>query len=133
MLQFSMLKPPSEGNSLTKKSDGLAVPDDPIVPFIEGDGIGPDIWRASRRVFDEAVTKAYGGKRHVVRPLLSRHAVAGQAPGADEYRDFSGEYGRRLRRHRICEGQASGREAHRDRDRAHHQGKTVTYDLARQV
>jgi isocitrate dehydrogenase len=43
----------------------LVVPDDPIIPFIEGDGTGPDIWRASVRVFDAAVEKAYGGKRRV--------------------------------------------------------------------
>src|SRR5436190_12732256 len=44
----------------------LQVPDNPIVPFIEGDGTGPDIWKASVRVFDAAVDKAYGGKRKVV-------------------------------------------------------------------
>jgi isocitrate dehydrogenase len=43
----------------------LSVPDRPIVPFIEGDGTGPDIWRASQRVFDAAVEKAYGGKRRI--------------------------------------------------------------------
>jgi isocitrate dehydrogenase len=45
--------------------DGLSVPDDPVIPFIEGDGIGPDIWAASVRVFDAAVEKAYGGKRRI--------------------------------------------------------------------
>jgi isocitrate dehydrogenase len=45
------------------KSGTLEVPNNPIVPFIEGDGTGPDIWRASQRVFDAAVEKAYGGKR----------------------------------------------------------------------
>jgi isocitrate dehydrogenase len=45
--------------------EGLQVPDDPILPFIEGDGIGPDIWRAAQLVFDAAVEKAYGGKRTV--------------------------------------------------------------------
>ena len=44
----------------------LSVPDRPIVPFIEGDGTGPDIWRASQSVFDAAVEKAYGGKRQIV-------------------------------------------------------------------
>ena len=44
---------------------GLQVPDDPIIPFIEGDGIGPDIWAASQRVFDAAVAKAYGGARAI--------------------------------------------------------------------
>ncbi len=45
--------------------DGLQVADDPIIPFIEGDGIGPDIWKASRRVFDSAVAKAYRGSRAI--------------------------------------------------------------------
>jgi isocitrate dehydrogenase len=45
--------------------EGLTVPDEPIIPFIEGDGIGPDIWRASVRVFDAAVEKAYGGQRRI--------------------------------------------------------------------
>ena len=44
---------------------GLVVPDEPIIPFIEGDGIGPDIWVASQRVFDAAVDKAYGGSRRI--------------------------------------------------------------------
>ena len=45
---------------------GITVPDDPIIPFIEGDGTGPDIWEASVRVFDAAVNKAYGGSRRVI-------------------------------------------------------------------
>src|SRR3954447_10290449 len=50
---------------ISRKNGQLAVPDDPIIPFIEGDGTGPDIWRASVRVFDAAVQKAYGGKRRI--------------------------------------------------------------------
>jgi isocitrate dehydrogenase len=50
---------------IARKNGQLVVPDDPIIPFIEGDGTGPDIWRASVRVFDAAVQKAYGGKRRV--------------------------------------------------------------------
>jgi isocitrate dehydrogenase len=46
--------------------DGLAVPDEPIIPFIEGDGIGPDIWRAAQHVFDAAVERAYAGGRRIV-------------------------------------------------------------------
>jgi isocitrate dehydrogenase len=48
---------------IEKTDDGLRVPDEPIIPFIEGDGTGPDIWAASVRVFDAAVEKAYGGDR----------------------------------------------------------------------
>ena len=50
---------------ITMGPDGIEVPDQPIIPFIEGDGIGPDIWAASVRVFDAAVEKAYGGDRSV--------------------------------------------------------------------
>ena len=48
------------GTAITRKGGRLVVPDDPIIPFIEGDGTGPDIWRASVRVLDAAVAKAYG-------------------------------------------------------------------------
>ncbi|HET9202543.1 MAG TPA: NADP-dependent isocitrate dehydrogenase [Acidimicrobiia bacterium] len=51
--------------SITMGPDGLVVPTDPIIPFIEGDGIGPDIWAASVRVFDAAVKGAYGDERAV--------------------------------------------------------------------
>ncbi len=51
--------------AITMGPEGLQVPDDPIIPFIEGDGIGPDIWRAAQHVFDAAVAKAYGGDRTV--------------------------------------------------------------------
>ena len=50
---------------ITMGPDGLVVPNDPIIPFIEGDGIGPDIWAAAVRVFDAAVEKAYGGDRKI--------------------------------------------------------------------
>src|SRR5579864_6477849 len=52
-------------HAITKSAGRLNVPDDPIIPFIEGDGTGPDIWRASVRVMDAAVKKAYGGKRAI--------------------------------------------------------------------
>src|SRR5437762_9748729 len=58
---------PAGGEPIRMRADGtLEVPDRPILPFIEGDGTGPDIWRASVRVFDAAVKKAYGGKREIV-------------------------------------------------------------------
>ena len=49
---------------ITMKDGHLNVPNEPIIPFIEGDGIGPDIWKASVRVMDAAVEKAYGGTRN---------------------------------------------------------------------
>jgi isocitrate dehydrogenase len=66
MPNFTTLKPPSAGTAITRQSGRLVVPDDPIIPFIEGDGTGPDIWRASVRAMDAAVAKAYGGKKKIV-------------------------------------------------------------------
>jgi len=63
MATFTTVKPPSTGTAISRKNGRLVVPDNPIIPFIEGDGTGPDIWRASVRVLDAAVAKAYGGKR----------------------------------------------------------------------
>lgn len=59
---------PQEGSKIQidKENDCLIVPDNPIIPFIEGDGIGPDIWRASQIVFDTAIEKAYGGQKKIV-------------------------------------------------------------------
>jgi isocitrate dehydrogenase len=59
------LQAPAGGAKITIQAGKLQMPDNPIVPFIEGDGTGPDIWRASVRVFDAAVQKAYGGKRQI--------------------------------------------------------------------
>jgi isocitrate dehydrogenase len=60
------LSPPTTSSAISRKDGTLVVPDDPIIPFIEGDGTGPDIWRAAVRVFDAAVAKAYGGARRIV-------------------------------------------------------------------
>jgi isocitrate dehydrogenase len=65
MPNFTTLKPPTSGTPISRKNGQLVVPADPIIPFIEGDGTGPDIWRASVRVFDAAVEKAFGGKRRL--------------------------------------------------------------------
>ena len=65
MAAFKNVTPPADGAPVTMKDGALCVPDNPILPFIEGDGTGPDIWRASRRVLDAAVEIAYGGKRKI--------------------------------------------------------------------
>lgn len=65
MSLFSQLDMPTSGEKINMHSAGLQVPDHPIVPFIEGDGIGRDIWKASVRVLDAAVAKLYGGKRQI--------------------------------------------------------------------
>src|SRR5690349_15208320 len=65
MAQFKDVTPPKDGQPITISGGKLQVPDRPILPYIEGDGTGPDIWRASVRVFDAAVQKAYNGKRKI--------------------------------------------------------------------
>ena len=57
--------PPASGQQIDRRNGQLVVPDRPIIPFIEGDGTGPDIWRASVRVLDAAVAKAYGGRKQI--------------------------------------------------------------------
>src|SRR3954453_15267734 len=56
---------PADGPPIDYKDGQFLIPDRPIIPFIEGDGTGRDIWKASQRVFDAAVERAYGGKRKV--------------------------------------------------------------------
>jgi len=65
MPSYTKLTPPAAGKKITVQNGTLKVPDNPIIPFIEGDGTGPDIWHAAQNVFDAAVQKAYGGKKHV--------------------------------------------------------------------
>ena len=65
MASYKFAKVPSAGERIQFSNGRLDVPRKPIVPFIEGDGTGPDIWRASVRVFDAAVEKAYGGERKI--------------------------------------------------------------------
>ncbi|MGA7159776.1 MAG: NADP-dependent isocitrate dehydrogenase [Bacteroidota bacterium] len=65
MPHYIKLVPPPSGDKITAVSGKLTVPDNPIICFIEGDGTGPDIWRASKKVFDAAVSIAYGGKKKI--------------------------------------------------------------------
>ncbi len=62
---YDTLAPPVDGDTITIDDGALNIPDNPIIPFIEGDGIGPDIWAASKAVFDASVAKAYGGARKI--------------------------------------------------------------------
>jgi isocitrate dehydrogenase len=66
MATYQKLTRPTTGHAITIEGNRLNIPDDPIIPFIEGDGTGRDIWRASQKVFDAAVQKVYGGKRKIV-------------------------------------------------------------------
>ncbi len=64
-MSYTNIQVPRDGEKISIKEGKLQVPDNPIIPFIEGDGTGRDIWRASARIFDAAVEKAYGGKRKI--------------------------------------------------------------------
>jgi isocitrate dehydrogenase len=64
-MAFKNIKVPTDGAKITLTNGKLNVPDKPIIPFIEGDGTGPDIWRASQYVFDKVVEKVYGGRRKI--------------------------------------------------------------------
>ena len=66
MSHYTKLVPPAQGQKIAVTNGKLHVPDHPVIPFIEGDGTGPDIWRASQRVIDAAVKKAYSGNRIIV-------------------------------------------------------------------
>ena len=65
MASYKFAQVPASGERIAYRGSELQVPDNPIIPFIEGDGTGPDIWRASVRVFDAAVEKAYDGTRKI--------------------------------------------------------------------
>jgi isocitrate dehydrogenase len=83
------------GTPISMGPEGLVVTDDPIIPYIEGDGIGPDIWAAAVRVFDAAVEKAYGGERRVEWTEVLAGQKAFDATGSwlpDETVDAFGEY-----------------------------------------
>jgi isocitrate dehydrogenase len=83
MPHFATLTPPTDGAAITRKNGQLHVPNHPIVPFIEGDGTGPDIWRASVRVFDAAVTKAFSGARKI---------AWFEVPAGEKAKELAGEW-----------------------------------------
>jgi len=66
MSKYKKITVPAEGEKITVQDEKLVIPDNPIIPFIEGDGTGPDIWNASKMVFDAAVEKVYKGKKKIV-------------------------------------------------------------------
>ncbi len=96
MANYKFVKVP-KGDKIARRADGsLATPDRPIVGFIEGDGIGPDIWRASSHVFNSAVKHCYGGKREVAWMELYAGEKASKVTGdffPDETLDAIVEFG----------------------------------------
>ena len=86
MTNEQRLKTPHAGTKIVRSGyASLVVPDNPIVPFIEGDGIGPDIWAASVRVFDAAVAKAYAGKRSIAWYEIYAGEKANEVYGPDTW------------------------------------------------
>src|SRR3989339_447279 len=65
MAEYNKVKVPASGEKVKIENGKLVVPNEPIIPFIEGDGIGPDIWKATRAVLDASVEKSYGGKKKI--------------------------------------------------------------------
>jgi isocitrate dehydrogenase len=66
MAEYQKITPPADGEKITIVEGEMKVPDNPIIPFIRGDGMGPDIWNATQPVLEAAVEKAYGGKKKIV-------------------------------------------------------------------
>ncbi len=64
-MDYKEIEEKANGQAITVKNEKLEVPDNPVIPFIEGDGIGPDIWAASKKVIDAAVKKAYGDEKRI--------------------------------------------------------------------
>lgn len=94
---YKHIRIPEEGERITIQNGVLQVPDQPIIGFIEGDGTGPDIWRAARPVLDAAVEKAYGGKRKIAWVEIYAGEKANQVYGEpvwlpEETLDFIREY-----------------------------------------
>ncbi|RTI59787.1 isocitrate dehydrogenase (NADP(+)) [Thermus scotoductus] len=94
---YKHIRIPEEGERITIQNGVLQVPDQPIIGFIEGDGTGPDIWRAARPVLDAAVEKAYGGKRKIAWAEIYAGEKANQVYGEpvwlpEETLDFIREY-----------------------------------------
>jgi len=74
-LANSKITPPPQGAKIGIQDGKLRVPGNPIIPFIEGDGTGPDIWRASVRVMDAAVARAYGGEPYPLDGGVRRREI----------------------------------------------------------
>ncbi|GMU88481.1 MAG: isocitrate dehydrogenase [NADP] [Chlorobiota bacterium] len=85
MGDYKHVKVPAFGEKITVKEGKLVVPDQPVLLFIEGDGTGPDIWKASQHVFDAAVEKAYGGKKKVAWAEIFAGEKSLQVYGENEW------------------------------------------------
>jgi isocitrate dehydrogenase len=84
-MKYKKINISEDGESIFVKNDKLIVPDNPILLFIEGDGTGPDIWRASKYVFDEAVKKAFGSKKRIAWTEVYAGEKAVKVYGKDKW------------------------------------------------
>ena len=75
LMTYTNVEVPAQGEKITIEAGKLHVPDNPIIPFVEGDGTGRDIWRASKRVLDAAVEKSYQGRRVIRFPWQMSAAI----------------------------------------------------------
>ncbi len=82
-MTYNKITVPTDGEKITMSGNVLHVPNNPIVAFIEGDGIGPDIWKASQHVLDSAVEKAYGGKKKIAWMEVFAGEKANEVYGED--------------------------------------------------
>ena len=80
-MDYQKIEQETGGKRITVTDDILTVPDNPVIPFIEGDGIGPDLWRATKRVLDAAVEKAYDGARRIAWTEVLAGGKAHEATG----------------------------------------------------
>jgi isocitrate dehydrogenase len=85
MAKYKKIQLPAEGKKITIVNDQMIVPANPIIPFIEGDGTGPDIWRASQMVFDAAVAKTYQGEKKIAWMEIFAGEKAVKLYGPNEY------------------------------------------------
>ncbi len=84
-MSYDKIKVPSAGEKVTLQGGKVTVPDHPILLFIEGDGIGPDIMTASKRIWDSAIQKAYGGKRKIAWMEVYAGKKAADVYGSNNY------------------------------------------------
>lgn len=85
MSEYNHISIPADGERISIRDNKIFIPDNPIIPFIEGDGTGPDIWRASQKVFDAAVEKAFKGKKKIVWMEIFAGEKATQVYGENEW------------------------------------------------
>ncbi|MDO9575223.1 MAG: isocitrate/isopropylmalate family dehydrogenase, partial [bacterium] len=83
-MKYQKLEMPKYGEKVEVKEGKIIVPDNPVIPFIEGDGIGPDIWRVTQKVIDSAVEKSYRGKKSIVWVQIYAGLSALKKYGKDE-------------------------------------------------